>query len=471
MLPKPAKPGTHTHEALRSKADAKRAHEVQLAIAVGLAASGGGGGMQLSKMVEGCSRQQIDRAIAKSVLKVPLRPQWSILTVVEMASLVKWVLASAANDNPSVEKEVCEQVRKMLLCRRLYNRKKKSGKPTASIVELTTAELRIAIDDGDLSHTWFQHFYAANPECQMKTAHRQEARRVGKQREPTVERHFFGEFGLKAHLTQRGIMDASGLILDRRRLLNGDEMPAFLDFLTHSTKALGERGKALQRSTEENRECATVMMAGDLGGFVYGPQYLVARKHFQASYGDCTEPWADVEDYGELCHDDKIYLLEQRSTFSLVSLTDKGVQTGSSFADFLRFLRLQIDARNVSLLAAAHNPIEFPVVFLGDNHGSRFDEEVLAMTDPDDSKFCGILLDFEESCTSQFLQVRIVGVNSSQPTHVVYVLTRPLRAFRCGTKSIRRRTRVTTRGKTSTKNNTSLSSKCSPARVLARPSL
>jgi hypothetical protein len=116
---------------------------------------------------------------------------------------VLWVLASAANDNPAVEKEVNEQVRKMLLCRRLYNRKKKSGKPNASIVELTTAELRIAIDNGDLSHTWFMHFYAVNPQCQMKMAHRQEARRVGKQREPTVERHFFGEFGLKVHLTAR----------------------------------------------------------------------------------------------------------------------------------------------------------------------------------------------------------------------------------------------------------------------------
>eukprot|EP00966_Prymnesium_polylepis_P087258 2019622-Prymnesium_polylepis.1 len=91
-------------------------------------------------------------------------------------------------------------------------------------------------------------------------------------------------------------------------------------------------------------------MAGDLGGFVYGPQYLVARKHFQASYGDCTEPWADAEDYGELCHDDKIYVLEQRSTYSLVSLTDKGVQTGDSFVDFLLYLRKQIDARNAALV-------------------------------------------------------------------------------------------------------------------------
>ena len=423
MLSKPAGPGTHTHLALRAKKEDQRAHEEQLAIAVGLHTSGGGSGMKLSKLVEGCSRQQIDRAIAKNLLKTQPRPQWAILTPIETQRLVQWVLACASNDNPAVEREVSDQVRRMLLCRRLFNRKKKGSYSSAKLVDLSTAEMRIAIDGGDLSHTWFQGFYAANPSCQLKTAHKQESMRVGKQREPTVERHFFGEFGLQVHLTKRGIM-VDGVIVDKRRLLNGDEMPAFLDFLTHNTKALGERGKPLQKSTLENRECVTVMMCADLGGFVYGPQYLIARKHFQASYGDCTEPWADAEEFSELCHDDKIYILEQRSTYSLVSLTDKGVQTGDTFADFLRFTRLQIDARNVALLAAGHEPIQLPVVFLSDNHGSRFDEQVLEMTDPDATKFCGILLDFEESRTSQFLQVCRSRILTSHPTHTHTPLAR-----------------------------------------------
>ena len=44
-------------------------------------------------------------------------------------------------------------------------------------------------------------------------------------------------------------------------------------------------------------------------------------------------------------------------------------------------------------------------MYLGDNHGSRFHPTVLKITDPDDSAFIGILLDFEESNTSQFLQM------------------------------------------------------------------
>ena len=81
------------------------------------------------------------------------------------------------------------------------------------------------------------------------------------------------------------------------------------------------------------------------------------------------------------------------------------MQTGDSFVEFLRYLRLQIDARNVALISAGHEAIKLPVIYLGDNHGSRFHETVLKLTDPDDPAFIGILLDFEESNTSQMLQM------------------------------------------------------------------
>jgi hypothetical protein len=346
---KGTRPGTHTKDALRQKAAAKKEHQVQLGKAVALVATGAVGPDAAASKVEGCTARQLRYAIEKGSATQPCRPAWAILTVVEMKRLVEWVLACEANDNPAKEREVSDQVQKMLQVRRLANRSKQNGK-TTTIVELTPAEERIAIEGGALSHKWFQGFYANNPEIEMKTAHKQESKRVNKQREDVVERHFNGEFGLTESLQRRGIMDSDGKILDKRRLLNGDEMPAFLDFVTHSTKALGKAGKALQQAGAENRECATVNMVGDLSGFIYGAQYLVARKQYQSSYGDCTEPWAELEDYGELCHDDKIYILEQRSTYSLVSLTDKGVQTGESFANSLRFLRLQIDARNVALV-------------------------------------------------------------------------------------------------------------------------
>jgi hypothetical protein len=75
----------------------------------------------------------------------------------------------------------------MLQVRRLANRKNHNGK--SACFELTPAEERLALEGGSLSHTWFQGFYAANPECELKTAHKQEPKRVNKQREDVVERH------------------------------------------------------------------------------------------------------------------------------------------------------------------------------------------------------------------------------------------------------------------------------------------
>ena len=343
--------GTYTQVALQAKVEAKAAHDAQLALAVvWCAVDGNGGPAKAAKEFDGLSRGQIALAIAKSKAAAPPREAWRILTDKEEKALVKWLLASAKNDNPAIEAEVSEKVREILLCRRLFNRKKGNDYRQGCVVALSEAELRIAINDGDLSHTWFMKFYAKNPSCHKKTAHKQEAKRVSKQREDVVERHFNGEFGLSVSLTLRGIMDEDGNLVDKRRLINGDEMPAFLDFLVHNLKAIGEAGVSLQRSGVENRECATVNMAGDAGGFVYGPQFIAARSKFQGAYGDCTEPWEAAEDYGELSFDDKIYLLEQRSTFSLVSLTKKGVQTGVTFAEFLHFLRKQIDARNRALV-------------------------------------------------------------------------------------------------------------------------
>ena len=167
------KRGTQTHDALVSKLAAKRAHEEELAKAVALHASGAGGSRVLCGKVLGCSYQQIDRAIAKSMLEQAPRPQWAILTDIEGEALVKWLLLSAQNDNPATEREVSVQVTKMLQVRRLYNRKHQTGKLSASLVPLSLAEVRLAVEGGVLSHKWYAGFYAAHPSVQLKCAHGQ----------------------------------------------------------------------------------------------------------------------------------------------------------------------------------------------------------------------------------------------------------------------------------------------------------
>ena len=98
---KVANPGTHTKGALRTKAAAKAAHQVQLGKAVALVADGEGGPERVSKLVEGCTPRQIKYALSKARADKAWRPAWSIMTPIEMQRLVKWLLASAANDNPA----------------------------------------------------------------------------------------------------------------------------------------------------------------------------------------------------------------------------------------------------------------------------------------------------------------------------------------------------------------------------------
>jgi hypothetical protein len=235
---KGAKPGTHTKAALRQKAVDRSAHLQQLAIAVAIVADGAAGPDMAASIVEGVSARQVRYAIAKASTMLSWRPARAILTDIEMKRLVQWVHACEANDNPAREKEVSEQVQKMLQIRRLANRANKNGNST-SIVGLTPAEEHIALKGGELSHTWFQRFYAANPR-------------------------------------------------------------------TRATR--------------------------------------------------CIPPAVT-------------HLLTP------------------------------------SQLAAGQEPIKFPVHYLGDNHGSRFHPEVLKIADPNDPAFIGILLEFEQSNTSQFLQM------------------------------------------------------------------
>jgi hypothetical protein len=51
-------------------------------------------------------------------------------------------------------------------------------------------------------------------------------------------------------------MDEEGTLLDKRRLLNGDEMPAFLDFITHNKKA--------EQLVADYERCAEACACGEI---------------------------------------------------------------------------------------------------------------------------------------------------------------------------------------------------------------
>jgi len=133
-------------------------------------------------------------------------------------------------------------------------------------------------------------------------------------------------------------------------------------------------------------------MVQDVSGFLYGCHLILARSTLTASLG----PEEAV------VFDSKIHEMEGYSTFCLVSLTEKGSQTGVTLLERYKMLDKELTARDV----------ERPVVEMTDNHVSRYSDEVM--------EFCkahGIIQWSEESNTSAIFQA--VDQNNQQ-CHVVY---------------------------------------------------
>mmetsp|Transcript_31906 Transcript_31906/g.68623 ORF Transcript_31906/g.68623 Transcript_31906/m.68623 type:complete len:98 (-) Transcript_31906:908-1201(-) len=61
----------------------------------------------------------------------------------------------------------------------------------------------------------------------------------------------------------------------------------------------------------------------------------------------------------------------------LFSRSAEGMQTAETFLQYLEELDRQIIARSDADVAAGRPPIERPVALLGDNHASRYGEDVL----------------------------------------------------------------------------------------------
>jgi len=139
------------------------------------------------------------------------------------------------------------------------------------------------------------------------------------------------------------------------------------------------KGTPALATSRENREQGTIDMVQDLGGFMYGCHIILARKTLTDSL---APPECDV-------FDNKIHEKEGYSTFSLVSLTECGVQTEVSLLERYRLLSKELAARGVTL----------PVVETTDNHVSRYGDQVI--------DYCagnGIVQWSEESMTSGIFQ-------------------------------------------------------------------
>ena len=378
------------------------------------------GVVKAAKQFPSLTSHQIRYAFENPVVE---RNKYDILTRTELEALNNWIKLSDDHKAAPSFMEVSKKVRQLLLARELFNRKKHHG--TGS-TPLTNAE-RVVVNDPHylVSKTWHQRNIHSQRDISLKVPKEKDAKRAAKMREDVVQRHFFGLNGLEAELIDAGIMDPETKeILDRRRLLNWDEMPCFLDYVDGQLqKVYGRAGRASHTSTTQNRETATVNMSADLGGFIYHPQFLLPRAHLTTAMGDCYEAPESCKKFN-----DQIYLIDGKSTYSLISPTPKGIQTGESLLNHLKLLRTEINERNrlevrscpplappapsqlhllphfVLQVLAGNPPIVDPIVHCVDNHSSRFDEAVQKACN-ESAASLGFRLFFEESLTSHFLQM------------------------------------------------------------------
>ena len=156
-----------------------------------------------------------------------------VLTNNERRKLAEWILGCADGQDPKNRVQISSKVKELLRARHRSNQKKKWGYGSLRLSDLEVAVVQSATDC--LSKMFFERFY---PWCRAHgidmgieidegTTRSQDENRAVKMTEKTIQRHFYGEFGLENELIDAGIMDKeTKVIADPRRLLNSDETPS-----------------------------------------------------------------------------------------------------------------------------------------------------------------------------------------------------------------------------------------------------
>ena len=152
----------------------------------------------------------------------------------------------------------------------------------------------------------------------------------------------------------------------------------------------------MRKAETLNRENVSVQMTWDLSGHMYGVQLVLKRKELTDDLA-VEGPEHAREFNGE------VDVSRHQTRACLLSRSDEGMQTAKTFLEYLEELDRQITARSDADVARGRPPIERPVCLAGDNHASRYGEEVLKAASGSCNRL-GIRLWTEEPFTSGFLQ-------------------------------------------------------------------
>ena len=206
-----------------------------------------------------------------------------ILSNIERRKLAEWVLACADGQHPKDRTKISAKLREILRARHKRN---KQLKWSHGFLRLNETELAaVQSKEPRMASSFFERFY---PWCRAHgiaveegVERSQDQNRAVKMTNKVVERHFHGEFGLEAELVDAGVMNPiTKAISDPRRILNSDETPQPVDAPQKGRrpKVAKRRGKAVRMATATSKESASINMAWDLGGHLYGVQVILKLK-------------------------------------------------------------------------------------------------------------------------------------------------------------------------------------------------
>lgn len=181
-------------------------------------------------------------------------------------------------------------------------------------------------------------------------------------------------------------------------MLNSDETPQPIDAPQKGSrpKVAKRQGQAVRKATTTSKENASVNMAWDLGGHLYGVQLILKLKDLHTQLVAKGPP-------GAASFDGQVDLARKQTRTCTFSRSADGMQTQQTFIEYLEQLDREITQHSDAAVAAGGEPILRPVVLCLDNHASRYSAEVLLAASGQSSRL-GIRLFTEEPMTSGFLQ-------------------------------------------------------------------
>jgi len=239
------------------RADAKKARTQLLLSAVAWCREHKKRGWQCVKQPEYAelNEQTVNRWNDKNQQQDGRSTAQGILLPYELKDLRQWLVKSANNKNPATYKEITDKIVRILLVRRGMIRK--GGRKVAG-KELSRRALAL-LSSKKLSDAWFCTFFANNPDLKHSRPKSISHKRQKKYTEKTVDRHFYGKVGLKRELSEAGILEEDGTILQEnvKRVCNRDETPQFMDYNQNAGNAVahvvGAQQQQLVAPELENR--------------------------------------------------------------------------------------------------------------------------------------------------------------------------------------------------------------------------